>query len=208
MSSQYSSPNPSTTLPKRVVSEVKHSVRSWTIGDISTDTKERYISEDRCLHNKHLSKCFRCPNDGSHCVVHWDTGSLTASIRQEISIFTFHTYFREEKNTTSNCLKQKYFVKLWIKKKSFHFIFVKRCSHLCPVKIFFTEIESTCFSKNRNIISYLPGPGRGLGVEGEEDIYGHGVIKGVVRSRGVRRVCTCWITVDRRTCFSKSSDLI
>ena len=40
MPSHYSRARASTALPKRVASEVKHSARSWTIGDISADTKE------------------------------------------------------------------------------------------------------------------------------------------------------------------------
>ncbi len=41
MPSPYSRARASTALPKRVSSEVKHNERSWTIGDISADTKEK-----------------------------------------------------------------------------------------------------------------------------------------------------------------------
>ena len=49
--------------------------------------KKRNNSEDRCLHSKHLFKCFRWHHDGTHGAVHWVVRSLTVSSRQESSNF-------------------------------------------------------------------------------------------------------------------------
>jgi hypothetical protein len=157
---------------------------------------------DRCLRNKHLSKCFRWHFDGANGVVHWGGGILTTSIRQKSSIFVSHS-FSHKKTTLPPTVQKKILRPTVHEKKSFHFFLLSKD---VVKNLFYSSSygwnphswskfsESTCFLKNRNIsifrnveVSYLPGPGRGMWVEVEEGIYDIG---GVSPS-GVRGVYTC-----------------